>query len=59
MAHESFVVHGDDIVTVLVSTVLLAELGEWSDPVHVMIRETPGVGTGWELIFRDPNAAFE
>lgn len=48
-----------DVVTVLVSTELLASLGEWSEPVHVMIRETPGVGTGWELIFRDPNVASE
>jgi hypothetical protein len=39
-------------VTVLVATEFLAELDEWSQPVQVKICETPGVGTGWELIFR-------
>jgi len=39
-------------VTVLVDTELLAELGEWSPLVQVMVKETPGVGTGWEMVFR-------
>ena len=43
----------DRVVTVLVSTDYLAQLDEWSNPVQVMICETPGVGTGWELIFRN------
>lgn len=46
----------DGVVTVLVSTELLANLGEWSEPVQVMVCETPGVGTGWELIFRTSSA---
>lgn len=50
-ARESFEVP-DDVVTVLVSKALLADLGAWSDPLRVMICETPGVGTGWELIFQ-------
>lgn len=40
------------IVTVLVSRELLEQLGEWSEPVQVKVVETPGVGTGWELIAR-------
>lgn len=39
-------------VTVLVSRELLAELGEWSAPVQVKVVETPGIGTGWEMIAR-------
>lgn len=39
-------------VTVLVSRELLEELGQWSAPVQVKIVETPGVGTGWEMIAR-------
>jgi len=39
-------------VTVAVATEFLAELGEWSEPVQVQIVETPGVGTGYEMIFR-------
>jgi hypothetical protein len=54
-AHETFTVDGST-VTVLVSTELLERLGEWSEPLQVMIRETPGVGTGWELIFRTVEA---
>lgn len=42
----------DRVVTVLVSTELLAELGDWSPPVQVKIIETPGVGTGYEMIAR-------
>jgi hypothetical protein len=45
-------VEGDRAVTVAVSTELLAELREWSQPVEVQVVETPGVGTGWEMIFR-------
>jgi hypothetical protein len=40
-------------VTVLVDTELLAELGDWSQPVQVKIIETPGAGTGYELIARE------
>lgn len=39
-------------VTVLVSPELIDELGEWGPPAQVRIIETPGVGTGWELIAR-------
>lgn len=39
-------------VLVLVHRELLAELGEWSQPVQAMIIETPGEGTGWEMTFR-------
>jgi len=40
-------------VTVLVSPELIKQMnGEWSEPVQVQITETPGVGTGWEMIFR-------
>lgn len=46
----------DRVVTVLVSTELLAELGDWSQPVQVKIIETPGVSTGYELIARRPFA---
>lgn len=51
MAHETFRVE-DSSVLVRVHTDFLERLGDWSEPVQVMIRETPGVGTGWELIFR-------
>jgi hypothetical protein len=37
-------------VTVLVSRELLKRLGEWSESVRVKVVETPGVGTGWEMI---------
>jgi hypothetical protein len=49
----------DNAVTVRVATEFLARLGEWSDPVRVMICETPGVGTGWELIFQTLNGTDE
>lgn len=40
-------------IAVLVSPGFLELLkGEWSDPVQVQIQETPGFGTGWELICR-------
>lgn len=40
-------------VTVLVSPELIAQMdGEWSPPVQVQVIETPGVGTGWEMIAR-------
>lgn len=39
-------------VAVAVSRELLAELGDWSQPVQARIEETPGVGTGWEMTFR-------
>jgi hypothetical protein len=45
-------VEGDTWVTVRVSTELLAELREWSQPVQARIIETPGSGTGWEMTFR-------
>jgi len=44
----------DRCVTVLVSIELLAELHEWSQPVQVMIQETPRSGTGYDLIARAP-----
>ena len=43
---------GERYVTVWVSTELLAELREWSDPVQVKIVETPGSGTGYEMVAR-------
>lgn len=40
-------------VTVLVSPELIEQMkDEWSPPVQIQIIETPGVGTGWELIAR-------
>lgn len=40
-----------EAVTVLVSSELLAHLEQdWSPPVHVWIRRTPGVGSGYEMI---------
>ena len=44
-------------ILLLVATDLLADLGDWSQPVQVMIHETPGAGTGYELIFRTPPEA--
>lgn len=42
-----------DAVTVLVSTELLPQLeADWSPPVQVMIRRTPGIGSGYEMIAR-------
>lgn len=42
-----------DAVTVLVSTELLAELeADWSPPVQIQIRRTPGIGSGYEMIAR-------
>jgi hypothetical protein len=42
---------GDRVVTVTVSTELLAQLREWSLPVEVQIVETSG-GTGYVMNFR-------
>lgn len=39
-------------VTVKVSPELLKQMGEWSEPVQVKIMETPGTGTGYEMIAR-------
>jgi len=39
-------------VTVLVSSKLLRQLGEWSEPVEIRIVETPGLGTGYEMTAR-------
>lgn len=42
-----------DAVTVLVSTELLAQLeAEWSPPVQIQVRRTPGIGSGYEMICR-------
>lgn len=42
-----------DAVTVLVSTELLAQLeAEWSPPVEIQVRRTPGIGSGYEMIAR-------
>lgn len=43
----------DREVIVLVATELLAELGQWSQPVQVQVIETPGEGTGYLMIFRE------
>lgn len=46
-----------DAVTVLVSTELLAQLeAEWSPPVQVQVRRTPGIGSGYEMICRTTTA---
>jgi hypothetical protein len=50
-AHETYTIE-EWSVTVAVTRDLVEALGQWSQPVRVMIRETPGVGTGWELICR-------
>ena len=47
---------GDRKVTVEVSVELLAELGEWSEPLEVRVEDTPGFGTGWEMTLRRPEA---
>lgn len=40
-------------MTVLVSPELIKQMnGEWSEPVQVQVIETPGIGTGWEMIAR-------
>lgn len=45
-----------DAVTVLVSTELLAQLeADWSPPVQIQIRRTPGIGSGYEMIARTHN----
>lgn len=42
-----------DAVSVLVSTELLAQLeADWSPPVQVQVRRTPGIGSGYEMICR-------
>lgn len=42
-----------DHVTVLVSTELLAELeADWSHPVQIQVRRTPGIGSGYEMTAR-------
>lgn len=43
----------EPVVTVLVARELIDGMqGDWSPPVQVRIVETPGIGTGWELIAR-------
>lgn len=45
-----------DAVHVLVSTELLAQLEtDWSPAVQLMIKRTPGVGSGYEMIARTHN----
>lgn len=42
-------------VSVQVSPELLHQLRQgWSDPVQIMVFETPGVGTGWTMKARPP-----
>lgn len=42
-----------DAVTVLVSTELLAQLeADWSPPVQIQVRRTPGIGSGYEMVAR-------
>lgn len=42
-----------DAVTVMVSTELLAQLeADWSPPVQVQVRRTPGIGSGYEMVAR-------
>lgn len=42
-----------DAVTVLVSTEMLAQLeADWSPPVQVQVRRTPGIGSGYEMVAR-------
>lgn len=42
-----------DVVTVLVSRELIELLGDdWSEVVQIKLIETPGVGTGYEMIAR-------
>lgn len=42
-----------DAVTVLVSTELLALLeADWSAPMQIQVRRTPGIGSGYEMIAR-------
>lgn len=44
----------DAFVTVAVTTELVKRLSVWSEPVQVMVIETPGIGTGYEMIARPP-----
>lgn len=39
-------------VTFLVTPELALELGEWSTPVQIKVTETPGSGSGWEMVAR-------
>jgi len=48
-----------DPVTVLVAMEFLKHAGEWSEPVQVTLKETPDVGTGWELIFQTVGSPAE
>lgn len=42
-----------DAVSVLVSTELLAQLeADWSPPVQLQVRRTPGIGSGYEMTAR-------
>lgn len=42
-------------VTVLVSTELLTQMEDWSPPVQIQVRRTPGIGSGYEMIARTIN----
>jgi hypothetical protein len=47
-----------DAVTVLVSTELLAQLeADWSPPVQIQVRRTPGIGSGYEMTARTHTCA--
>lgn len=50
---------GDHVVTVHVSTELLAQMREWSQPVQAQIEETPGSGTGYRMNFRTHTCTTE
>lgn len=42
-----------DAVTVMVSAELMAQLeADWSPPVQLQVRRTPGIGSGYEMIAR-------
>jgi len=43
---------GDRVVTVLVSTELLAELLEWSPPVQVQVQHNPDLTPEYTMVFR-------
>jgi hypothetical protein len=43
---------GDHVVTVLVTTELLAEMREWSQPVQAMIVDDPGHDPRYTMQFR-------
>jgi len=45
---------GDHVVIVLVTTELLAELGDWSQPVQVKIERHEGMDPEYTMVARTP-----